>query len=285
LYRRFSMTRIVFANRFPVILLVLFALLAGCATTVPKDFARKEANEPERLMKEGLQLFKDEYYEDASKTFQKIRDRYPYSKFVVDAELKIADCFYMQGHYDEAYTAYAEFERLHPKNKNIPYVIYQKGMCHYKQVDTIDRDQSHTYAAKEEFERLVKRFPGSKYAKQSVWKIRRCYVNLTQYELYVGNFYFRMKKYRAAMIRYRYVLEHYPDVGEYHDALESLARCEKMLGLYGGGDVSAGATGPGPEAELMARKDYPCWQCLRIKHGRPKALEEIMKKEQEHKKN
>lgn len=278
------MIKIVFTSRLPVMLLVLIALFTGCATTVPMEFAGKEAGEPERLMKKGLQLFKDEYYKDASDTFQKIRDRYPYSKFVVDAELKIADCLYMQGHYDEAYTAYSEFERLHPKNKNIPYVIYQEAMCHYERIGTIDRDQSHTYAAKEEFERLVKRFPQSKYAKQSIWKIRRCYMNLTQYELYVGNFYFKMKKYRAAMLRYRYVLEHYPDVGEYHDALEYMARCKQILGLNGKGKGLL-PTGQGSEEEIIARKDYPCWQCWRIKHGRPKALEEIMKKEQEHKKN
>jgi len=52
---------------------------------------------------------------------------------------------------------------------------------------------------------------------------------LAQHELYVGQFYFKMKKYRAAAGRFRYAIEHYPDVGQYYEALEYLGRCEKKL--------------------------------------------------------
>ena len=181
-------------------------------------------------MKEGNELFNDQYYDDAIEAFQNIRDRYPYSKFVVAAELKIADCFYMKKHYDEAYAAYFEFERFHPNSPKLPYIIYQKAMCHYERVDTIDRDQFYTSAAKQEFDRLVKRFPETEYAKKSIWKTRRCYINLAGKELYVGNFYFKMKKYKAARARYLYALEHFPDLGQYQEALEYLAQCEKILG-------------------------------------------------------
>ena len=87
-------------------------------------------------------------YEDATEAFQNIRDRYPYSRFAAKAELKMADAFYKKKDYDEAFEAYDEFERLHPKNKDLPYVIYQKGMCHLERVTTIDRDQSHALKAK-----------------------------------------------------------------------------------------------------------------------------------------
>jgi len=38
-----------------------------------------------------------------------------------------------------------------------------------------------------------------------------------------------MGKYRAAMARYRYLIEHYPDLGQYHVALESLRKCQEMM--------------------------------------------------------
>jgi outer membrane protein assembly factor BamD len=218
-------------------------------------------------MKQAMKDLEDEYYVEAVEIFQKIKDRYPYSKFVIPAELKMADAFYMRGQYDEAYEAYREFERLHPRNKNIPYVIYQKGMCHYSRVDTVDRDQYHTFLAKEEFERLVKRFPNSEYAKKVFWNIRRCYVNLAENELYVGNFYFNRGKYRAAMARYRYLLRNYPDLGQYHDALEYLGRCEVILAQKGVESHLA-------KAELLQEEEsHICHPCERIRHGRPKALE------------
>jgi outer membrane protein assembly factor BamD len=141
----------------------------------------------------------------------------------------MADTLYKRELYDEAFDAYDEFERLHPKNSNIAYVIYQKGMCHFSQVSTTDRDQSNTHAAKTQFERLVKKFPRTEYANRARRKIRQCYINLAEYELYVGHFYFKMKKYRAAMGRYQYLLENYPDLGQYHEALEYLSKCKEKL--------------------------------------------------------
>ena len=60
-------------------------------------------------------------------------------------------------------------------------------------------------------------------------KIRECYIFLARYELYVAHFYFRQKHYRAAMGRYEYVLQNYPDLGQYEEAVEYLSRCKQKL--------------------------------------------------------
>jgi outer membrane protein assembly factor BamD len=203
-------------------------LLAGCA---PLEWLLGKAEEktPSELMAQAMEDLDRGYYKAASKAFQEIKDRYPYSKFAILAELKMADTLFMQSSYDEAYDAYKEFERLHPTHRAIPYVIYREGMCHYKQMKSIDRDQSPTVKAEEDFGRLVNRFPKNVYAARARMKIRECYASLAQHELYVGRFYFRMKKYRAASIRFRYAIRHYPDVGQYYEALEYLGRCEEKL--------------------------------------------------------
>ena len=131
--------------------------------------------------------------------------------------------------YDSAFDAYNEFQRLHPTSPNAPYAWYQMGMCHFEQASTIDRDQSHTQQAMSSFERLVKSFPKSEYASNAHWKIRECYILLAGSELYVAHFYYKMKKYNAAMVRYRYILENYPDLGQYHEALEYLSKCKEKL--------------------------------------------------------
>ncbi len=202
-------------------------LFGGCAVW-HRFFAEKEKT-PAELMSEGLRNMERGYYEDAANAFQKIKDRYPYSRFAVKAELNLADSLYKRELYDEAFDSYGEFERLHPKNSNIPYVIYQRGICNFNQVDTIDRDQSHTLKAKDEFERIAKRFPKSDYAHMARMKTRKCYEELAEHELYVGKFYYKMGKYRAAMGRYRYILENYPDLGQYHEALEGLRKCEQEI--------------------------------------------------------
>lgn len=204
-------------------MMVLF-FIGGCA-----HLGKKEEKTPAELMSEGMKSFEKGHYEAAAETFQKVKDRYPYGAVAITAELKMADSLYNREVYDEAYDAYDEFEGLHPKNENIPYVIYQEGMCHFRQVKTIDRDQSHTLKSKEEFERLVKRFPTDDYANRARKNIRKCLVSLAEYELYVGHFYYKMEKYRAAMARYTYLIDHYPDIGQYHEALEYIRKCKEEL--------------------------------------------------------
>jgi outer membrane protein assembly factor BamD len=207
--------------------MVMF-LLGGCSL-YEKYFGGEEEKRPAELMREGMKDFERANYEEATETFQQLKDRYPYSKYAIMAELKMADALYEKEGFEEAYTAYDDFEKLHPKNENIPYVIYQKGMCNFRQVTAIDRDQSFTLKAKEEFDRLVKRFPSSEYANRARKNIRECFIYLAEYELYVGHFYYKMGKYRTAMNRFAYLIQNYPDMGQYHEALEYISRCKEKL--------------------------------------------------------
>jgi outer membrane protein assembly factor BamD len=214
--------------RISLLALVVF-VLQGCAL-FDWLFSKEEyERSPAELMSEGIDSFESGYNESAIKAFQELKDKYPYSPYAITAEIRIADTLFRRALYDEAFEAYSEFERLHPKNPEIPYVIYQKGMCHFEQVTTIDRDQSHTLLAKEEFERLLKKFPSAEYARTARIKIRECYIFLARYELYVAHYYFKKKNYRAAMERYQYVLENYPDLGQYEEAVEYLSRCKQKL--------------------------------------------------------
>ncbi|MBW1730752.1 MAG: outer membrane protein assembly factor BamD [Deltaproteobacteria bacterium] len=211
-----------------IALSMIAMLMSGCGL-YNSLFGGEEPETPRALMEKGMESLQSGHYDSAIDAFEKIKDRYPYSRYALTAALKLADALYRKGSYDEAYDVYDEFEKLHPKNPEIPYVIYQKGMCHFRQVGSIDRDQSHTVKAKEEFERLIKRFPRSHYAALAEKRLRCCYIDLAEHELYVGRFYFKMKKYQAARGRFLYVLKHYPDVGQYHEALKYLRMCEEKL--------------------------------------------------------
>jgi outer membrane protein assembly factor BamD len=207
---------------------VLILLTGGCAL-VEKFFGVEEEKGAVELMAEGTESFERGNYGEAKEAFQKLKDRYPYSKYAVTAELKMADAAYEKEEFDEAYNAYEEFERLHPKNPEIPYAIYQKGMCQLRQVNTIDREQGHTLKAKEEFERLIGRFPRDEYAQRARKNVRKCLIFMADHELYIANFYYKMGKYRAALARYTYLIENYPDMGQYHQALELIARCKAKI--------------------------------------------------------
>ena len=213
------------------IILCLTSLLffSGCTSLKGLLGLSSEDLSPDELMYEGMDNMRRGRYQQASEQFQMIKDRYPYHKFAVEAELKVADALFKANEWAAAFIAYDDFERLHPRHVDIPYVIYQKGMCHFVQITSFDRDQSFNYDAKEQFERLTSRYPNSEYASRARARLRECYSYLAQYEQSVGDFYFKQKKYRAAYGRYKYLLENYPDLRQYNRALEYMALSKEMM--------------------------------------------------------
>jgi outer membrane protein assembly factor BamD len=125
----------------------------------------------------------------------------------------IADSHFSDENYGEAEIAYNDFVNLHPTNENVPYAIYQLGMCHYKQMYSIDRDQTETRKAIKEFERLIARFPASKFSLMAEKMLRECKKNLGEHEFYVGHFYFKRKQYKAALKRFEAVMKNYANLG------------------------------------------------------------------------
>ena len=190
--------------------IILISFLSGCHWW---SGTRMDRATPEGLYESGYSRYQDSDYKEAIESFQRLREEYPLSKFAIMAELGIADSYFSKKEYTEAEMYYSDFMNLHPTNENLPYVMYQLGMCHYKQMSGVDRDQSETLKAKKEFERLISRFPSSKFAFMSEKKLRDCRKRLGEHEFYVGHFYFKIKKYKAALKRFETVAREYPNLG------------------------------------------------------------------------
>jgi len=212
--------------------IMLLFMLSGCSffeSLLGIDHGGETEGDAGELMSQATDDMSAGRYKSAVDAFQKVKDRFPYSKYAVVAELRMADALYLQEEYDAAYAAYDEFEKLHPKHKDTPYVIYQKGMCNFSQVKSKDREQKHTLKAKEEFERLIKRFPRDDYANKARKNLRECLIYMADHELFVANYYYKQGRYRAALGRYTYILNNYPDMGQYQDAMEGITRCKEKL--------------------------------------------------------
>ncbi|MEN6331777.1 MAG: outer membrane protein assembly factor BamD [Smithella sp.] len=197
------------------ILLMLFCL-SGCSLSSILSLFKKDTlvrNTPEALYVRASSEFQDGNYKKAREYFTRLKDEHPLHNLAILAELGIADSFFTDKEYVEAENAYSEFLNMHPTNENIPYVIYQIGLCHYNQKETIDRDQTETIKAKKEFERLITRFPDSKFSLAAGKLLRECNQDIAEHEFYVGKFYFRQKKYQAALSRFETIALNYPNVG------------------------------------------------------------------------
>ncbi|WP_456430763.1 outer membrane protein assembly factor BamD [Thermosulfuriphilus sp.] len=181
-------------------------------------------------VREAMKDFERGRYVVAFEKFQTIRDRYPTTPYALLAELKMADCKFYSGSYEEAIVLYEQFEKLHPTNEAIPYVIFQIGSAYYRMMLSPDRDQTNTRKAIEAYERLLRDYPDSPYTFEARRRIGRCRDNLAAHEYYVAHYYFRVKKYRAAYARLEYLLKIYPDTRSAPKAQRLLRKTVQKLG-------------------------------------------------------
>jgi outer membrane protein assembly factor BamD len=211
-------------KRILIIGLSCLLVLSGCGW-----FQTKEEKSAEELAGDGMDYFDREAYRQAIDAFEKIKDWYPFSKYAILAELKIADAHYALGDYEEAVFAYENFENLHPRNESIPYVIFQIGKCYFDRIDTVDRDQVAAQKATESFDRLIKQYPQDDYARKAADLRQICLKSLAGHEFEVGLYYYRTGHYKAALHRFKAVVANYPDVGVHGEALRYITLCEKSL--------------------------------------------------------
>ena len=203
----------------------LSLVVSGCSLFRGKK-AEKSAIE---LASQGADQYDAGNYKKAIESFEQLRDWYPFSKYAILAELKIADSHYYLKQYEDAIFAYEEFENLHPRNEAVPYVIYQIGMSYFDQIDTVDRDQTNAQNALKTFSRLTQQYPDTVYARKASSHIRACVKSLAGHDYYVGLFYYKGKHFKAALKRFENIITQYPDVGIHHDALQYITRCEEEI--------------------------------------------------------
>ena len=139
----------------------------------------------------------------------KLKTEYPFSPQLTDAELKIADAYYLNQQYPEAINAFKEFQSMHPTNENIAFVVYRLGQAHLDQFTSIERDQKNTEIAKTYFENVITNYPKSPYASAAREQLAKSVGYLAEHEFNVASFYLQQEKYPAARERFEEIVRKY----------------------------------------------------------------------------
>lgn len=198
------------------------ASLSGCAAT------NKTQEQPsaDTLSDRAMQAYNHGKYVTARKLFQKIQNRFPFSKYSLKAKLREADCHYYEGHYNQAISVYRKFTQDHPSHKAMPYTLFQIGRSYAQMIDTVDRDPSAAEKAENAFKNLVSRYPDSPYTAEARKQIKRARNFLARHEMYVAGYYLKTDNYEQAESRLKYLVNQYPETKQAERAKEFLAAIE-----------------------------------------------------------
>jgi len=207
-------------------IIILFFIIAGCASTKKAESPR----EPAVLYKEAEEKLKRGSYEEARQSLQKVMERDVEKEYSPIAQIRIGDSYYDEGRYNEAIDEYKRFLNLYPQNKYAGYVQYQIGMSHFRQIEGIDRGHEHLENAIKEFEVFLKLYPRHQFVEEAKERLKRCKDMATEYEFYIGNFYFKKGSYTAAVSRFEDLIKRYPKSPWEADALYHLGLSYIELG-------------------------------------------------------
>ncbi|UOD33715.1 outer membrane protein assembly factor BamD [Deferribacteraceae bacterium V6Fe1] len=192
-------------NKIFLVMALTLLIIVGCGK---KPEPNKSADV---WLKEGLTYFEKGKYKKAAEAFEQSILEADNPEIAAQAQLFLADSYFFLNQFDEAIPSYEEYLDIYPDNEYAKQALYRLALCYYKQIDTIDRDQTNTIKALENFKKLKDRFP--EYAKtvETNAKIKELREMLAEREYYVAKFYLRTKKFKAAEMRFKTVLEQYPD--------------------------------------------------------------------------
>ncbi|MBI5560207.1 MAG: outer membrane protein assembly factor BamD [Deltaproteobacteria bacterium] len=218
------------SSGFKGVILALFfssVLLAGCSSKVVK---KEEPVGAEVSFQKGMASYEQGAYEEAEASFKAVMEDYPLDSYAVDAILMLADTYYADEKYDDASAYYTTFYTFHPAHPKAPYALFQKGMGHLKEVLSVDRDQAQTRKALFAFEDLTRNYPESAYSRKAEELMIFLKKRLAERELYVGEFYFKTKNFKGALLRFAFILKDYPDTGLADKALYYIGESYTRLG-------------------------------------------------------
>lgn len=168
----------------------------------------------QEIFEAGNDAMSEKNYVRAVELYNKLRDVYPFSPYTVDAELSLADAYFLDEEYELAAESYKDFESLHPRHDALPYVLYQTGMSLLKQFRSIDRPTTVLQEAYDYFSRLTQIFPESPYTKGAEDNMVICRNLMAEHELYIADMFWHMKKFGPAWKRYAFVADNFQDVPE-----------------------------------------------------------------------
>ena len=100
---------------------------------------------------------------------------------------------------------------------------YRLAMAYYDQLKPVEQDQGLTAKALDQFKKLVKQYPESRYATDALAKIDFCRGRLAQKEVWVAGYYFNQGNPSAARQRLEFVLKEYPRTLVIPETLYTLA--------------------------------------------------------------
>lgn len=208
-----------------IIIASSFIILAGCG----KNNVKKQTLPPDVYYKNALFNIHKHNYSSAAKNLKALIENYPSYRHTKKAELKLGDVYYLEGKYIEAQGAYMDFIHLHPGSKHVPFAMFYTAMSYYKRKERAGRTQTPLIHSKLMFEKLISKYPYSKYSKSALKYIKIIDISLSENSFFTGLYYYNASLWKPAAYIFKTVLKQYKGLPIIPKTLYYLTVCYRNL--------------------------------------------------------
>lgn len=176
------------------------------------------------LYKDAESDISSDLYMTALEKLRIIKNKFPYSKYAIDAQLRIADVYYLQESYGEAAAVYELFRDLHPKHEKAGYALFKMAKSYFNEMpDPVARDMTPAAKAMNYFREFLGRFPTAPEIPEARKCLQELVNRLAEKEVYIATFYLKRGNLKAARARYQKVIDLYPEAEKATLARKKLA--------------------------------------------------------------
>ena len=150
-----------------LLFLIPFSLfLYGCGgTKVPPERPIEE------YYREAHRQLNRKNFRTAAEEFRNAESTHPASPWAADALIMSAYASYLNRDFADTIMTTDRFMRFHPGHRDVPYVLYLRGISYFRQVSDVRREPGMSILALNTFLQLVNRFPDTEYAENAGNKI------------------------------------------------------------------------------------------------------------------
>lgn len=185
-------------------------ILAGCPSIWQTKPVSRDAG-AEEMFKAAQKSFDSKRYADAADQLQQLKHSHPDFDKMPEVSLRIGDAFYNDGKYEEAFTRYRQFIELYPNHKDKYRAKYMIGMAHFKQIKSIDLDDTAVRRAEEAFKQVKDDPEAGEWAKKAEEKYRECRIKLAQKELDKAASSLSRSQYKSARLVLQRVVDEFAE--------------------------------------------------------------------------
>jgi outer membrane protein assembly factor BamD len=219
-------------------LILTIGLVSACSSDDEKPETNAEGvsegtiqDNATELFQQARQNMKAGNYNKAIEIFQEVERLYPFSDLAPKSRVMSAYSNYKNEEYEKAIGIIDNFISLNPGNDDIEFMYYLKALSYYDRIKDIRRDQDITRRAKQSLQEIIRRFPSTKYAKDSKYKLDLIRDHLAGKEMEIGRFYLKQENYIASLNRFKEVVNNYDDTNQIEEALYRVTEANIALGL------------------------------------------------------